>query len=1407
MPSSQTTSRWKEISPSQFPWERDALDYIRRRLPEREPFRAYSNFEFIADDGSINEVDLLIVGRHTVFLIEIKSRPGEVGGDAHTWSWRDAGREYLDDNPLLLTHRKAKKLASLLRRQLSAQKKRAPYVQSLVFLSDPAQRCTLSGPARENVHLRKECEHSGVPDITARLFDETPPVASAQAIDREQANAIHRALEAIGIRPPQKSRRVGDYLLDRVLAETDYHQDWLAKHVSLPEVVRRVRLYTARRALPAAERKALADAARREFQLLDGIRHPSILRASDFIDSEHGPALVFDFDSDAKRLDHFVRAHAAELGLYQRLQLVRSIAEALSVAHRHRLYHRGLSPQTVLVNSDAPGRFDVLLFDWQIATRQLREAEGTSTGTLHIEMLSDRLAQEAYLAPEARTAPRPDPAKLDVFALGALAYFVLSGEPPAIDGQQLIVKCDAGPGLTLSERVNGCLTEVEELVQFATWPAASDRLESIGAFLAALDAAEEAVEDALTAPVGVRQVSPLDAGMGDVIDGRFRVRRRLGKGATSLAFEVERIGPGNPKTGVLKVALESEYNPRLVQEAATLAVLHHQNIVQCFERFEVGGLAILFLSSAGDETLAERLRNEGRLGLDLLRRFGEELIGMVDHLEAQSVVHRDIKPDNLGIRAGTGKRLTLTLFDFSLAGTPPNDLTAGTPQYLDPFLRTRGMWDSHAERFSCAATLHEMATGGLPVWGDGSTDPASFSGEVTLDPERFDATIRRQAVAFFQKALARDVRQRYDNAEQMLRAWRQMFDAISRPMTLHPPTAHPAEVGKLGHEASDAILAVTPIESMGLSPRQLELIDRIGHEALATAGDLAELPRNLFYRHRGIALAVARELHQLADRLREQFAGLSEEPARTITSPAATRLGLVSVDAAIARVVPSKGDPTLIATQRRWLGLADGADAEGAIQSEAVAALIERLLRQPEITDLRDLVAEILDQLGGLATVDELAAILLVRRGSLASGAQRQRQAWALVRAVIAVELARQGARWLMFGADGQRRANDFSAQRDDILVSLSGSAEQSSAPPEERAAYARQLGAEADALAAQEPLPPPQQVAEALAAIPVPAGDAPLVAERRLRLAAACSRQAALSSRWEFYPRGLEAGRAIKLARNSLVGLPRLEVETIKKRVAARYPDAAPIPARPGLDDLLREAGLDLVWDATVEPYGAYRPAPVGTAISGTTHITRAATGARGRPVTEPDVEAARRLDERLRQALAAGKMLTLSVDPKYLGQAQRELAQRFALETLDLDAIVLDTLEALAREWEIDWNVLLRADAAPAGSPDAQNFATVLHEAWPRVEQALLTHARPALLCNVGLAARWRRMQTFATLQDACTFGRRPALVVLIGSPMTPDDRPILDGQAVPVAINTTDYGRIPRAWLENQHRSVPT
>lgn len=85
--------RWKEVSPSQYPWEREALDFIRAGLPDCEPYRVWTNFEFVADDGSINEVDFLAFTPHGFFLVEIKSRPGVLAGDAQTWLWTHEGRK------------------------------------------------------------------------------------------------------------------------------------------------------------------------------------------------------------------------------------------------------------------------------------------------------------------------------------------------------------------------------------------------------------------------------------------------------------------------------------------------------------------------------------------------------------------------------------------------------------------------------------------------------------------------------------------------------------------------------------------------------------------------------------------------------------------------------------------------------------------------------------------------------------------------------------------------------------------------------------------------------------------------------------------------------------------------------------------------------------------------------------------------------------------------------------------------------------------------------------------------------------------------------------------------------------------------------------------------------------------
>src|ERR671925_755781 len=99
---SMMSQRWIAVTEPQFPWERAALDYLRERLPDQDPFRTWSNFEFIAEDGSINEVDLLVVSLYRIYLVEIKSRPGRIEGDVATWTWTTDGVARTLDNPILL---------------------------------------------------------------------------------------------------------------------------------------------------------------------------------------------------------------------------------------------------------------------------------------------------------------------------------------------------------------------------------------------------------------------------------------------------------------------------------------------------------------------------------------------------------------------------------------------------------------------------------------------------------------------------------------------------------------------------------------------------------------------------------------------------------------------------------------------------------------------------------------------------------------------------------------------------------------------------------------------------------------------------------------------------------------------------------------------------------------------------------------------------------------------------------------------------------------------------------------------------------------------------------------------------------------------------------------------------------
>jgi serine/threonine protein kinase len=1375
--------RWTVVSASSYEWEREALEFLREHLPDHDPWRAWSNFEFVDDEGRVNEVDLLVLTPAGLLLVEIKSRPGTIDGDAHSWVWTTDGRRHTVDNPLLLANRKAKRLASLLRRQdaFGRGASRVPWVTEVIFLSKVLQPPRIDPGTARRVFLRGNPRGASDTGIIAALTGTLDTeLGRPGSVDSNIARATARSIEQAGIRPAGRDRRVGDYLLGALLGEGDGWQDFLAKHASLG-VARRVRVYPYARAASPDERERLGRMAMREFRVLEGIDHPGILRVLDFRETELGPALVFEHDATSIRFDRFLREKLSDLTAEARLGLLRQLAEALGHAHGKRLYHRGLAPQNVLVHGVAEGQPRLQIMNWQVASRAAgsQTAVPVTSGTRNID---DHFGDPAkvYLAPEALSGGEAG-AQADVFSLGAIAYHLFTGRPPADSPLELPAKLREGGGLRLAEAVDGIGTFLEDLVRASTAPVVRDRIASAGEFLEYLALAETDAR----AQESTTTVDPSIAKRDDQLEGGFVVLSKLGRGGTADALLVRRDGEKDEL--VLKVAVDAAHGDRLQAEAAVLRSLRHPNIVRIIDTLTVSGRAAILMERAGDRTLAERLRGDDAddlLSLDLMRRFGEDLLQALNHLEEQGVAHRDIKPDNIGIApAGGSGRLRLVLFDFSLTRTPPENIQAGTRPYLDPFLalRPQRRWDLHAERYAAAVTLHELVAGVPPTWGDGATEPLVTEDEATIATDRFDPTLREGLRDFFTQALRRNAEERFDNAEEMLRDWRRAFEPLDR-----------------GAIAEDSIETIarrldrrSTIAELGYSVEARDVLDRMG---VHTVQQLLAVDRIRFRYLRSVSDKVRREIRERAKRLAEirpeLKPGGGSEDAHT----------WASIDRLAEFLIPRRpaGDET--AEDRLlelYLGLepADGPVSwpaagdvarEAGVARSAVSAVLgkarDRWHKSRELNELRTELVSLLSSAGGVVTADELAALLLAARGSVEdSEIDRRRLASAVLRASIELEAS---------ASDTARFASY--ADQAPILVALSP----------ELAAHAVALGAIADRMALEDPLPSPGRVEEELNLV-APPDDKALPPGRTLRLAAAASKAASLSARAELYPRGMSPAMALRLSLGSLAGPRLLSEEAVRERVRGRFPDAAQLPPRPDLDRLLDEVGAERIWRDDDPDGRGYVSRIVTPSDRGSpSGVLRYGTLAAA-PQATPEVLDARSLEEKILGAGRSGAFLALTVDPRRAPLAERALLGRFTpRERVSLELLLLREMRAEAEARKVKWPVVLAADAEGHDGKGFRNLLRLSTKAAERVLATLLALDRPALLVNPGLLARYDLMPMLTDLAQASgTRGGPPSLWVLV--PQADGGMPTIDGASLPV-MSAANWARLTDPWLANAHRA---
>jgi serine/threonine-protein kinase len=216
-----------------------------------------------------------------------------------------------------------------------------------------------------------------------------------------------------------------------------------------------------------------------EIKTTANLQHPHILPLFDSGEADGFLFYVMPFIEGESLRNRLAREK--QLPITDAVRIATEVAGALDYAHRHNVIHRDIKPENILLHD---GRALAADFGIALAAQEARGARMTQTGL--------SLGTPQYMSPEQAMGERQIDGRTDVYALGAMLYEMLTGEPPfgGASGQAIVAKMMTErptPPSTVRETVPDAV-EAAVLTALAKLPA--DRFTSAAQFADALAVAE-----------------------------------------------------------------------------------------------------------------------------------------------------------------------------------------------------------------------------------------------------------------------------------------------------------------------------------------------------------------------------------------------------------------------------------------------------------------------------------------------------------------------------------------------------------------------------------------------------------------------------------------------------------------------------------------------------------------------------------------------------------------------------------------------------------------------------------------------------------------------------------------------------------------------------------------------------
>jgi serine/threonine protein kinase/outer membrane protein assembly factor BamB len=267
---------------------------------------------------------------------------------------------------------------------------------------------------------------------------------------------------------------------------------------------------------------------------------------------------------------------------------------------------------------------------------------------------------------------------------------------------------------------------------------------------------------------------------GQILGGKYLLEGLLGEGGFGMVYVGQHLLLNRPQA--IKLLLEHyfhqpKFHERFLREAQTVAGFDHPHIVHIddFGLEEQASRVYLVMPLLTGGTLHDILKKQQRpLELEQVVSYGEQISSALDYAHQRGVVHLDLKPQNLLVHSD-GR---LLLADFGLAHLIEEEsleggtsLQYGTPHYMAPE-HINGHPKKQSDVYSFGVVLYQMLVGRRPFEGKGLEVMAKHLTETppALRVWRPELPIELEEV--LEKALAKEVTQRYRSAGELLVAFK-----------------------------------------------------------------------------------------------------------------------------------------------------------------------------------------------------------------------------------------------------------------------------------------------------------------------------------------------------------------------------------------------------------------------------------------------------------------------------------------------------------------------------------------------------------------------------------------------------------------------------------------------------------